>query len=247
MAESLVDGSKPQPANQTQELYWVEPGPEAKILSSRNEGDSWTSPELIYSSTNACASLAIVTDRSNTKYLVWSEKSKIGTQLMLATKAPGNSQWSAPRILSDFGMENNGATMVLDPSDTIWLFWSSNSGGLDDIYLRKKNQQEWSKRVRIHEPNQVPDIRPQAMMNDQGQIEVNWTKYDLDLGRYVGVSQRFELESSPNSDYKTEAEGTKDVKTVPNEVELPPFLPSWAISPLRHFPRSRQRQTIGLR
>lgn len=238
----LSDGSE-----QRQEIYWIEPGPEAQIRVSQRLNDEWLPAQEIHRSKNACASLAIISDLAGTKYLIWSEKTKTRTQLMLSTKAKDDNKWGEARVLSNYGRENNGATMVLDPSNIVWLFWSSNSGGLDDIYMRKKTDQEWSERVRIHEPNNVPDIKPSAIINNKGEVQVDWTKYDLEIGQYVGAVQYFELDSPQNSGYNLEPKRTKDANSAVKDVELPAFLSDRAISPLRHFPDLLGSQSLRLR
>lgn len=227
-------------------LFWVEPGEQTKILSSKRINDAWQEPEQIYLSPHACASIAVATDSDGNSYLIWSEKRRNRTVLMLSSKSNSAPKWSEARVLSNFGKENNASTLVVDATDTLWLFWAANNGDLDDIYLRKKDASEWKERQRIHPANQVPDVRPVASLDSNGDVLVEWKQFDLKIGTYITQSRRFKLDSKPFSSYKTVPNGDELELIGVEQFDLSGAFSGRVVSPVLHLPQNRYQQTVKI-
>ncbi|NNC98936.1 MAG: hypothetical protein HKN85_02015 [Gammaproteobacteria bacterium] len=225
------------------ELYWIEPGAEHRIMSSEWNGDLWSAPRMVYSSENSLTSLAMVTDLDGAKLMVWSERFKARVVLMKMQRAPNATRWANAALFSDLGNENMGTSMVVDRLNRIWLFWSADLGELADVYLVRRSKQGWSEPERVHGSNQVPDIRPQVELDQDGNVLVNWQSYSMVAGRYLTSNRVFKLENPLQNGYKS---GTREqVEMSIGNIALPEFLPNNVVA-LAHYPFNRLRQAERL-
>ena len=227
------------------ELIWVEHGETHQILHSEYLEGNWTNPLLVYESDNYLNSIALSTLNEGEKILVFSEYLKTRKVLKSITRPAVNSEWSDALLLSDFGMENLAASLVLDIDGVLWLFWAANKGDLDDIYLSKMTQKSWSRPIKVNMDNDVPDINPVASLNENAEVEVEWQTYSFDVGGYVTTKHVFELDKERKNRYKAAVLQRKEVSF--DDLSLPKYLPDRSLA-LIHFPSNllQQSQIIDL-
>jgi hypothetical protein len=125
----------------------------------------------------------------------------------------------------------------------VWVFWSANFGGLDDVYFVRRTDMGWSKPERVNDKNEVPDIQPQARINQDGQVEISWQSYSFAAGDYAINTRVLETDkqtvngdSSPN-DLPPKTELTLD------DITLPSFI-SENLRSLLHFPANQYEQSV---
>ncbi|WP_417909091.1 hypothetical protein [Candidatus Electronema sp. PJ] len=72
-------------------------------------------------------------------------------------------------LKADKGTEQSYApTILIDQQDVPWLAWSGvREQQLADIYVSKWDGKGWLEPVRVHEPNQSPDITPILGLNKE--------------------------------------------------------------------------------
>lgn len=217
------------------ELVWVVPEKENyQIMMSDYDGDSWREPYTVHRSENPLTSPAIGTDHQGNKTLIFSELYRPAkSHLVKITKPAGAENWSKPVLFSDYGNENLGATMVVDLSNQIWVFWSANAGDLDDIVFMQSRGASWSEPQRVHPKNDVPDHQPFAQLTTDGNIELGWKTYDFSASQYIQANHLFSLDNSEQSVYKTPL--VEDQEILLEDITLPSFIPANSRA-IVHFP-----------
>ncbi|RBP49207.1 hypothetical protein DFR28_104135 [Arenicella xantha] len=238
-----AEDTLPQPVNA--QVVWVEPSPgHYQIMVSNLVGDEWADPISVYQNKNPLAGAVLISNFDGDSLLVWSEQSKTELKLLASLKPVGAKYWQSPQVLSDLGKENTGATAVVDLTGKFWVFWASNVSGMDDIYLAEIDSAGASSAPRrVHTENEVPDYYPSAELNQDGDIELTWKTFNLDIGDYVVAKSVFELDSSSKSSYKLPL--SKDAEVNVSELPVANFLPVNASSML-HIPRNRLVQVVRL-
>jgi len=228
------------------DLLWIES--EAKkesIKFARYDTEEWTFDDKpLYVSENPLTSLALGTDQQGQKLLIWTEQRRTKTVLMSMTAITdpvGKLKWSSPSIFSDHGRENFSASIVYDPNDQSWVFWSATTQNFSDIVVRRSNSGVWGEPEQVHSNNDVPDNSPRASVNQDGRVSVEWNSYDLDSNAYIMKNEDFEI-------------STDDSTKVPNklvdmiaEADIPlPTKINTERSVLLHFPLNQMIQSVTL-
>jgi len=224
------------------ELYWIaNSDDEITILSSvlTTKGDVWSDPKSIYQAESELHSLAIATSVDGGKTMVWTERRQQRMVLMKMQLAAGSTTWGQASIFNDTFAENFAATLVTDANNQLWLFWSANKGGLDDVYLSKRGASGWSSPVRIHAENKVPDVTPSAYLDAESNVVVEWNSYDYVVDDYITLSKIYEAEIS-GSDKVGELNQEPDLNL--SLLRIPSSLPNKSFG-IAHFPNNKFRQS----
>jgi hypothetical protein len=170
------------------EVYWVEYDGENKIMVADNLAGQWSDPREIYASNNALTSLAVASNDEGGKLLVWSEQRKSKTVLKQSTYGANSNTWSLAQLLTDKGQSNMASVLISKGGGTVWLIWSSDRDGLDDVYASERKNGASLSVNKVHEENDVPDVLPTARINEKGDIELNWLRYSRNQRGYVATS-----------------------------------------------------------
>ena len=222
------------------DLLWVEAGLPNQIMRSQRDNHEWSEPEVMYSSKNSLTSIGIVKDLEENEFLIWTEQLKTRSVIMKMQRGNRQNSWSQAKLFIDYGKENLASTMVVDRANQIWLFFSSNQGDLDDVYLSIRSSSGWSTPTKVNSDNKVPDIQPHAILTKNGDVYVSWRSYDFEIGDYLTRDVVFELDKSLKSRYKTDP-------VVPelsfNDLALPSYIPSTNTG-LVYFPKNRIQQSF---
>jgi len=226
------------------ELVWVksEAGSH-RLMLSHLANDKWSAPTAVYTSENFIATPTLNTDQDGNKLLIWSEQKDNNTILMSARRARLGAQWQRAIKLNDFKAENLSPTTIVDSSNRLWVFWSSNYEGLDDIYFSRKDGFKWSSPSRVHASNDVPDIQPAARLDEDLNVVVAWKTYDQPTGQYVTNQRVFTIDNSSKSRYKSSSSNSQQESI--SDVTMPEFLPRNSAVVL-HFPNNNIEQSIRL-
>ncbi len=222
------------------DLLWVEIGQPNHIMHSRYANDEWTKAEIIYSNNHPITSIGFVKDLNGVEILVWSEQIKTRSVIMKMQRSSGQMLWSQAKLFINFGKENLASTMVIDRANQIWLFFSSNQGDLDDVYLSKRSELGWSSPIKVNNNNKVPDIQPHAKLDKNGNVLISWRSYDFEVGDYLLKEIVFELDKSLKSSYKTDP--VIPEQSLSNLV-MPSFLPSNTAA-MVYFSKNRLQQSV---
>ena len=223
------------------ELVWVENSDSSHALYlARYQNNTWhKSAAPIYTSDNAITAPALGTDKNGMRLLIWTEQrnNKFVLMMSVRNKVSLQSAWSNAQQFSDFGIENFSATMVRDITGVLWVFWSASIGGLSDIYVSKQTNVGWSKPSKINDNNKVPDSHPEARLNEEGNIAVSWSSYNIQSNTYERVHKEI------NREFDAVAIAELADKTLESDIPIPSFLPSSSIATL-HFPNNKSQQSI---
>lgn len=218
-------------------------GKQHALFVANYDGEDWSTPITIHSNENPMTSVAIGSADNNTELLVWTEQIEQKSQLFHKWFSRETQTWSEARVLSKFGNENIGGSIVVDPTGRLHLFWAANDTDFSDIVHMSYAQGLWTKPTAIHEPNDVPDIKPLANLTLNGDIAVRWSSYSFDANQYVELEKIIET-ARPESGTETGKVTAKDM-IEPEKVERPNFLPGDSSATL-YFPDNNVVQSLSL-
>ena len=223
-------------------LVWSSFDGEHHVVASSLIEDKWSDPEIIHTSENLIVTPSLAKSSDGQMIMVWSEQQQGKMEIFQAALSNENGNWGEAQPIIDEGSENLNPNIVNDGQGGLWLFWSGNDGGLDDIYYKNKviGESEWSDTRQLNAPNEVPDYKPVAELDQFGDILVRWQTYDFLTGQYIEAQEIIEIEQKTGSS-ATLAASDLDLE----DIILPKFLPhDSAVSLL--FPNNTAAQSIRL-
>ncbi len=223
-------------------LVWAQFDGQHHIVSSSLNDQQWSTPAVIHSSDNVIVTPALAKNNEGQTIMVWSEQQQGRMEILQSQLSKQSQIWSEPELLIDEGSENLNPNIVNDGQGGLWLFWSGNDDGLDDIYYKQKrvNEREWSETKQLNEPNEVPDYKPVAELDDFGDILVRWQTYDFLAGQYIEAQETIVVDQKVAYN-RSQADG--DIKL--EDILLPDFLPTDSSVSLL-FPNNVAAQSIRL-
>ncbi|MCW5198315.1 hypothetical protein VU07_00385 [Desulfobulbus sp. F4] len=202
-----------------QELVWSQSdGLREEIYASSYKNETWSEPVKITddNANNLHPALAVAPD--GRKWTFWSAVNPDGISIEYAVSG-NDGRWSEPVKMEMDDLSSAIAPSVLiDKSGTVWVVWAGNNGAQDEIYWSRCANGVWQKPQMINAANQVPDIRPEFLLNEQGQIEVSWEGFRD--GKYAHLASVY-TEGRWSSEQKIE----KKQEEPESEPELPAFVP----------------------
>lgn len=228
------------------ELVWIDSEPRVKnIRFAAYDGSKWlVKPESVYKSERPLTSLALGTDHQGKKILIWTEKTRVKSVLMFMTGTPrerGIISWSPAKVFSEYGGENFSASIVYDRTGEGWVFWAATTRDYSDIVFLNTSVLSTDEPQQVHKVNKVPDNRPKASVNSDGDVSVEWTSFDFASDGYVLQKQKFPiLWESPRALAKlVDAVTEADVSPFPSEIDGEDNV-------LLHFPGNQMIQSLHL-
>ena len=210
------------------------------VVSSSLVGEKWSDPIAIHSSENLIVTPSLAKTGSDQTMVVWSEQVLGKVRVYQSVLSSQSNEWTEPEALVDEGGENLNPNLINDGQGGLWLFWSGNNGGLDDIFYKKRSLEdnEWSEVKQLNPPNEVPDYKPVAELDEFGDIRVRWQTFDFLSSRYVEASETIIIDQKVA--YSADS-AANDLELA--DIILPEFLPKdSAVSLL--FPNNVAVQSI---
>ncbi len=173
-------------------IVWAyDNGEHSEIRFKQFYGGIWHQDEIVTTSKKALNfSPAISLDSNKNLISVWSRERHGKTRLLYSVRN-SNGEWSAHKTLSNQEGENLAPVMLLDLSNKVWVFWTSDRDKNDDIYTSIWGGRGWSVASKVNNKNAVPDISPKVSLDENGNVRVSWQVYDIDAIRYVEKNHTF--------------------------------------------------------
>ncbi len=229
------------------ESTWIESFEgEKSIRFARYDGETWTvDDEAIYRSDNPLTSLALGTDLSGVKTLIWTEQIRskmVLMQMRAILNADGLLSWSPAGLFSDFGRENFSASIVYDLGGQGWVFWSASTHSYSDVVVSRNIGGTWSEPELVHEPNETPDSLPVSSMSETGDVIVEWQAFDQSSNSYHTKIKKFSI----NADLELRQQSELVDSLGLNDVSLPSDA-STEIQAVLHFPKNQMLQSVVIR
>ncbi len=224
------------------DMVWHESQSDLRtIVISLYRDGQWGQPQKIYQTKSFVSSAVSSTLQDGRKIVFWSEDQKEKTKLYFTVQQSlgDMSRWSEPLLLPFKCRECLAATAVLDFYGNLWLFWTDNASGHDDVFYSIYTNGQWASVEQVNAKNQVPDILPISNLNDQGQVEVQWQSYSVLSTVYQTSSKTF---GEPLSN--------DIIAPLVNELVLQPSANPFALfntANFVHLPSKRIQQNISLR
>lgn len=165
------------------DLVWAaSDGMRREIYFSTNQSGEWSRPIQITNDNADNVSPSIDTTPDGTKYIFWTALDVSGPQIRYATSS--GSGWSDPKTIPSLPSASTGAFGAVDKAGKIWVVFTGNDDGDDDIYFTRLIGKEWTKISLVHADNDVPDINPILEVTADKTLRVFWESYK-DGGKYI--------------------------------------------------------------
>ena len=227
---------------QDAQFIWAEDDSNgSRILLSQHKNGVWQPAEKIVDDNKLNILPTIGSDQKGHKLAVWSMVD--GSNSVLKYSIKHGTRWSTPRVLADEMSTNLAPTVVFDSNDVCWVFWSANNNDDDDIYVSKFAAGVWSQAKMVNADNDVPDILPEAGLDDNGNIWVSWQQ--LQENEYVEVTKSYErlsrkVMSSRNAVSMKQIKQMKLHSEARNPLKPPSFFKGRSRATM-HFPNDHSR------
>jgi hypothetical protein len=225
------------------DLIWAENlKNSSKILISRYKNDQWTNPEEIEESEKFSILPALGSDGRGTYLAIWVEIQSDGRSFLKYCFSK-NDTWSDPEYIQVINNVNLAPVIVFDRFGRPFVFWSSNNGDDDDIYMSRWNKNHWEAPKIIHEENDVPDILPEAGLDEDGKMWVCWQHLDVDE-KYV---ERCSIITPSGKSIKSQKQKlNQKAKENLNKITKPSFSLGKGRATV-YFPQIRKHQSTTIR
>lgn len=200
-----------------QELVWSQSdGLRQEIYHSRRTADGWSAPQQLTNNNANNLHPAFVIAPDSSRWIFWSAVNPDGIGIEYTVGRAGS--WTQPVKLESGHATAITPAALIGPDQTLWLVWAGNDGGQDEIYWSRWSGGAWQPVRQVNAANQVPDVKPQLLLNKDGQVEVRWQGFRD--GRYKQLTAVYAGQGwSPEQDFVAEEESAAEPE------ELPEFLP----------------------
>jgi hypothetical protein len=130
--------------------------------------------------------------------------------------------WERSEDLASELKKNLAPSVVIDSKDRVWVVWSANDGGFDDILTVYYQNGSWSEPVRVNAANDIPDVLPTVELDPEGNPVINWQM--LADGKYITVTSRWTGSEWSEAELLGEEVVGDKVEAEENVLELPSFM-----------------------
>ena len=155
------------------ELVWSQSdGLRKEIYHSAQSAAGWSLPQQLTDSNANKLHPAFVITPDKSRWIFWSAVNPDGIGIKYLTGKEGT--WTQPSKLETSQASAITPTALVGPDQTLWLVWAGNDGGQDDIYWSRYINAAWQPPRQVNSANQTPDVKPELLLNKQGQLEVRW-------------------------------------------------------------------------
>ena len=120
-----------------------------------------------------------------------------GDQVFLLSYSKSSRMWSAPMPVSNAKQDVMRATVAVDGSKRVWVFWSANQNGNFDIYAKSLSGGRWSNEMRLT-TDVGTDVNPVAVTDVKGRVWIAWQGFrnnNLEVLAAAQNGDRFSKES----------------------------------------------------
>lgn len=228
---------------QQAEFIWTEEDENGgRILLSEYKNGGWQPGEVVVDDGEFNILPALGADNKGRRIAVWSTIERDKSLLKFTWQV--NGRWQKPKVLSDQMTTSLAPALVVDNNDTPWVFWAGNNGDDDDdIYMSRYSSGQWTGPERVNDDNAVPDILPEAGLDEGGNVWVSWQ--ELTQAGYVELSMAYEV-ATKRQMAASKAMSTQQVRQLKalsdleNPMQPPAFFNSRGRASL-YFPNDRKR------
>jgi len=143
--------------------------------NSSDGGSSWSSATQLTFDSNDDRGPAILKTADGKLWLFWQSKRTGDFNVFYKNSSDGGSSWSsATQLTFDSNIDKQPAITQANDG-TIWLAWSSNRTGNDDVFYKTSsdNASSWSTETQLTSDLNI-DMSPSVMQTDDGNTWIVW-------------------------------------------------------------------------
>ncbi len=212
-------------SNDWLDLVRVEDGKYSREIIYQQKLDQWQPPVSLTkdSRTDDFTPVSIRTASGDTMVL-WKESTGVDASrlvyCLIKITGKGSLERRSPNTtIKTITAHQSSPTLIRAGNGAIWGFWVGFNGKDDDIFYAQFDGVGWGEEKRLFDKdNGVPDLKPTARININGELELRWRQFSFAKNNYIDVFSRFEPDSS----------GVSRKWSAPNE---------YVVNPLEKIPR----------
>ncbi|MGX9727428.1 MAG: hypothetical protein ACTFAK_08945 [Candidatus Electronema sp. VV] len=122
---------------------------------------AWQPPTQLAVAAGLHLTPVIAADRQGAVWIVWTERKAEESLLRYALLRGGKTETGRVIAAGPEKEQIYAPAIVIDPQDLPWIAWSGvREGQLADVHISRWLGSRWAEPVRVHEPNETPDITP---------------------------------------------------------------------------------------
>jgi len=172
------------------DLVWTQyDGLREEIFLSTYAKGKWEPPVQLTDDNAQNLHPAVDTDANGIQWVAWTAIED-GTSSICAMSINRHNEKSEIHVVSADQPNNIYPTVIIDYDNIPWIIWSATVGTNDDIFFSRYHEHKWQKPQPLHQPNNVPDVRPVVELSDDGLPVVEWQRF-ID-GGYQDVSSSWQ-------------------------------------------------------
>ncbi len=206
-----------------------EPGPDVDVVWSSSDGlkteifyaqrkdGVWLDPVQVSDDHYDNIYPVVDRDSSGRRWIFYTAHYNNTMELHYATGQ--NEDWQPGETLKTGRQTNLSPSLVVDKEDRVWVTWSANNGGLDDIMFAYYSDGSWSDPALVHEENEVADMLPVIDIDQSGAPFITWRV--VKDGKNFIVLSRWENGKFSEPEVQ-QADAADSEESELDELELPP-------------------------
>ena len=170
----------------------------SQVNVQRFVNDEWQTADEIYRSKDRVFSPAVSSNKNGDVLVVWTSTSTVQSVIKAAFNI--NGVWQTPQTIANQGGETTTPVVVFDHNNNAFVAWANDHNGGDDIYWQQwfAETEEWSTAERANQENSAPDFLPGLILNQNGDVLLEWQFFDRSSATTIAMSRVFEIERSEN-------------------------------------------------
>ncbi len=151
-------------ALQNLQIVWsADYGKGEQIFVSSFKNKDWSVPVQVSEAKGFVFHPALSVGKDGKQWVLWANTNKKGKTLYFSTASSG--LWSKPQAIDTGLKENRNVTVMVDADQTPWIAWTAADKKYSDVFWSRWNGQKWEKPVKAHSDNDVPDLRPELILD----------------------------------------------------------------------------------
>ncbi|MCI5144584.1 MAG: hypothetical protein D3923_03440 [Candidatus Electrothrix sp. AR3] len=163
--------SKQKP--QRKELAWSQSdGLRHEIYYSSYKQGVWETPVMLTDNNANNLHPVLAVAPNGDRWIFWSAVRPDGISIEYVVQR--NDTWSEPLKMELKHRWAITPSIAIDKNASLWLVWAGNDGGRDEIYYSHRTNSGWEDAKILNKIKNVPDIKPEIIINAQGEIKVQW-------------------------------------------------------------------------
>jgi hypothetical protein len=175
----------------------------------RAEAQAFSTPKVIFNSTDPSSTPQVAVDGAGTIYVVWVDTATSNSTIQFSQSSDGGGSFSAPQNVSGTTGSSTNPRLFVDAQGGVNVVWVNNAPGNNDIFFSRSAAAGGSFSTPVNVSNDAADsLSPQLAVDASGNISVVWESDSTPFGVLYSHSMDGGTSFSPPLDLATNTGGS---------------------------------------